>query len=54
MDHMSYLQLDQDLKTDDDEYDLEKLNEVIKEPPMLAQIYYENVLPSRELIFLQS
>ena len=30
----------------------EKLKQVLKEPPMLAQVYADHVLPCRELIFL--
>lgn len=30
----------------------EKLKQFLKEPPMLAQVYADHVLPCRELIFL--
>lgn len=32
----------------------EKLANINKEAPILAQVYSDNILPSRELIFLQS
>jgi len=32
----------------------DKLKAVLKEPPLLAQVYKDHLMPSRELIFLQS